>query len=195
MMPKRYKLRCFLHFALWGPLREPSVPYNWTCGAIGTCGPLWSQPGPGEVFSETPRLPRGGARRIPVASRKPARAEERRHVHVSSYDVLLHYFTCYSIWFSDCPSRGYPNVHPFSSPSVPPPMVSYGILFPECPSSSSPNVPFSSFTLVFSGFPECPQCTLWAPPGGSPGASRGLFGSSWGHRSPKWLQDCFPMPL
>ena len=108
---------------------------------------------------------------------------------------FLHCFTCYSIWFSDCPSCGSPNVHPFSSPSVPPPMVWNGILFLECPSSSSPNVPYSAFTLVFSGFPECPQCTLWAPPGGSPGAFRGLFGSSWGHRSPKWHQDCFPMPL
>ena len=127
------------------------------------------------------------SRRAPDPSRfaKAGARRGRRHVHVSSYDVLLHYFTCYSIWFSDCPSCGSPNVHPFSSPSVPPPMVSYGILFPECPSSSSPNVPYSAFTLVFSGFPECPQCTLWAPPGGSPGPSRGLFGSSWGHRRPK----------
>ena len=145
------------------------------------------------VFSTLPH-PEGWAT-DPSRFAKAGARRGRRHVHVSFYVVLSPYFPCYSIWFSDCPSCGSPNVHPFSSPSVPPPMVSYGILFPECPSSSSPNVPYSAFTLVFSGFPECPQCTLWAPPGGSPGAFRGLFGSSWGHRSPKWLQDCFPMPL
>ena len=196
LRPKHRKLQCFRHFALYGPIREPSVPYNWTCGAFGTCGPLWSQPGPGEVFFETPRLPRGGARRIPVASRKPARAEEE--------DMCMDLFTMFFRLVSHVILFGFPTVplvvprmstHLFSSPSAPLPMASYGILFPECPSSSTPNVPYFAFTLVFSGFPECPQCTLWAPPGGSPGASRGLSGSSWGHRSPKWLQDCFPMPL
>ena len=69
LMPKHCKVQCFGIWPSGGPIREPSVPYNWTCGAFGTCGPLWSQPGPGEVFSETLMLPRRGARRIPVASR------------------------------------------------------------------------------------------------------------------------------
>ena len=110
-----------------------------------------------------------GGRRIPVASRKPARAEEE--------DMCMYLLTMFFCIVSHVILFGFPTVPPVVPrmstllvPRVSPPMVSYGILFPECPSSSSPNVPFSSFTLVFSGFPECPQCTLWAPPGGSPRA-------------------------
>ena len=73
--PKCCKLQYARVFAFWGPIREPSVPYNWTCGAFGTCVPLWSQPGPGEVWSQTPQcchdVARGGSQSLRESRRAP----------------------------------------------------------------------------------------------------------------------------
>ena len=75
MRPKHCKLQCSGHVGFWGALREPSVPYNWTSGAFGTFGPIWSQPGPGEVFSETPlrrhEVARGGSQSLRESRRAP----------------------------------------------------------------------------------------------------------------------------
>ena len=75
--PERCKLQCSGHVGFWGALREPSVPYNWTSGAFGTFGPICPHGREGLLFWNAAQAPRGGARRIPVASRKPPRAEAK----------------------------------------------------------------------------------------------------------------------
>ena len=82
--PERCKLQCSGHVAFWGALREPSVPYNWTSGAFGTFGPIWSQPGPGEACFKTPlrrhEVARGGPSRFakPAARKRAAVPNIRR---------------------------------------------------------------------------------------------------------------------
>ena len=136
-----------------------------------------------------------GGRRIPVASRKPARAEEE--------DMCMYLLTMFVCIISHVTLFGFPTVPPvvprMSTLLVPRvslllwfPMVFYFLNVPPVVPRMSPSLPLPLSSL---GSPSVPSVHYVLPQGDPPGPSRGLFGSSWGHRSPKWLQDCFPMPL
>ena len=130
-----------------------------------------------------------GGRRIPVASRKPARAEEE--------DMCMYLFTMFFCIISHVILFGFPTVPPvvprMSTLLVPRvslllwfPMVFYFLNVPPVVHRMSPTLPLPLSSRGSPSVPRTPVYTMGSPRG-LPRGFPGLFGSSWGHRSPKWL--------
>ena len=133
-----------------------------------------------------------GARRIPVASRKPARAEEE--------DMCMYLFTLFFRHISHVILFGFPIVppvvprmstHPFSSPNVPSygfPIVFYFLIVPPVVPRMSPTLPLP---LSSRGSPSVPSVHYGLPQGAPQGLSEASLGAPGGTEAQNGFRIAF----
>ena len=133
-----------------------------------------------------------GGRRIPVASRKPARAEEE--------DMCMYLFTMVFRIISHVILFGFPTVppvvprmstHPFSSPNVPSygfPIVFYFLIVPPVVPRMSPTLPEP---LSSRGSPSVPSVHYGLPQGAPQGLSEASLGAPGGTEAQNGFRIAF----